>query len=184
MKNEWYCSIDIEADGPIPGQNSMLSLGAVLFDSNVIISEYCANLELHPGAVECPKTRREFFDRNPGVYEATRENLVHPRVAMEGLANFITPPFSRKVVHFVGYPAVYDFMFVTWYSVYYLGYSIFGHSGIDMRSYAMGRLQIPYSLASKKHFPKHWKKGRGRHTHLAIDDAREQATLFMNMLNG
>ena len=32
MKKEIYVSVDIEADGPIPGANSMLNFGAAAFD--------------------------------------------------------------------------------------------------------------------------------------------------------
>ena len=34
MINDIYVSVDIEADGPIPGDFSMLSLGAVAFNDD------------------------------------------------------------------------------------------------------------------------------------------------------
>ena len=53
--DERYVSIDIEADGPAPEWNSMLSLGAVAFISEgALVDTFSANLE----AREDPKTMR------------------------------------------------------------------------------------------------------------------------------
>ena len=50
---EYYVSIDIEADGPIPGSFSMLSLGAAAFDSDGhLLDTWTANLEQLPDADE------------------------------------------------------------------------------------------------------------------------------------
>ena len=51
--DECYVSIDIEADGPAPGLNSMLSLGAAAFISEgAVMDKFSANLD----AREYPKT--------------------------------------------------------------------------------------------------------------------------------
>ena len=45
MSKEIYVSIDVESDGPIPIQNSMLAFGAVAFtDDGRILGEYNVNL--------------------------------------------------------------------------------------------------------------------------------------------
>ena len=51
-KEEIYCSIDIETDGPIPPDNSMLSLGAAAFNKNGdLISTFSVNFKTLPHAV-------------------------------------------------------------------------------------------------------------------------------------
>ena len=43
---EIYVSIDIESDGPVPGLNSMLSLGAVAFDPvGKVLSKFQRNMK-------------------------------------------------------------------------------------------------------------------------------------------
>ena len=43
--NEIYVSVDIEADGPIPGDNSMLSIGSAAYDeSESLLSTFSANI--------------------------------------------------------------------------------------------------------------------------------------------
>jgi len=42
--NELYCSVDIEADGRIPGMSSMLSLGAAMYTPNkTCLATFSAN---------------------------------------------------------------------------------------------------------------------------------------------
>ena len=51
MSNEIYVSTDIEADGPIPGPNSMLSFGSAAFrEDKTLVSTFAANLKLLPRA--------------------------------------------------------------------------------------------------------------------------------------
>ena len=54
---EIYISTDIEADGPIPGLYSMLSLGAAAFKPDgAIEDEFSENLTCLPDATEDPDT--------------------------------------------------------------------------------------------------------------------------------
>ena len=47
--DECYVSIDIEADGPVPGLHSMLSLGAAAFTSEGVLGDtFSVNLESAP----------------------------------------------------------------------------------------------------------------------------------------
>ena len=61
---ECYVSIDIEADGPAPGLNSMLSLGAAAFISEgAVMDTFSANLD----AREDPKTTHWWAKQPRGV---------------------------------------------------------------------------------------------------------------------
>ena len=56
---EIYVSTDVEADGPIPGPNSMLSFGSAAYSGGKeLIGTFSANLETLPGA-QLPIPRRQ-----------------------------------------------------------------------------------------------------------------------------
>src|SRR6201981_1264920 len=82
---------------------------------------------------------------------------------------------------FVGYPAAYDFMFVYWYLIRFAGESPFSHSALDIKTFAMALLGTPYRDSTKKRMPRRW-FDELPHTHVALDDALGQGSLFCNML--
>ena len=82
---------------------------------------------------------------------------------------------------FVAYPAAYDFMFVYWYMMRFVGESPFSFSALDIKTYAMVVLGTNYRGATKKNMPKEWFDPLP-HTHTALDDAIEQGALFCNIL--
>lgn len=182
MSKEIYISVDIETDGPIPGPNSMLQLGAAAFtlDSPAVQGTIKFNLELLPNAKMDEITKRDFWDKHPGLYERTRLGLTTPVDAMSRLGDWVKC-FDRKPV-FVGYPASFDFMFVHWYFMNFVGADPFGFQALDIKSYAMAMLKKPFKDTVKREMPPHWFNGLGSHTHDALDDAVEQGMLFMRML--
>jgi hypothetical protein len=107
---EIYISTDIEADGPIPGPNSMLSIGAAAFrEDKTLVSTFSANLELLPDAKGDAKTRA-WWEGQPDAWEATRKDARTPAAVMADYARWVNGLPGKPV--FVGYPAGYDFMFV------------------------------------------------------------------------
>ena len=82
---------------------------------------------------------------------------------------------------FVAYPAAYDFMFVYWYLMKYVGESLFSHSALDIKSFAMAVLKSNYRESTKRNMPKRWFEDLP-HAHVALSDAIEQGALFCNML--
>src|SRR5215203_4649500 len=79
---EIYISTDVEADGPIPGPNSMLSFGSAAFLADkTLVSTFSANLELLPGAKGDLKTM-SWWDSQPEAWSATRKNARDPAQAM------------------------------------------------------------------------------------------------------
>ena len=73
---------------------------------------------------------------------------------------------------FVAYPAGFDFMFVYWYLMRFVGESPFSHSALDIKTYAMAVLKTQYRESTKRNMPKQWLDPRS-HTHVALDDAIE-----------
>lgn len=180
--NEIYVSTDIESDGPIPGPNSMLSFGSAAFaledGKDKLVSTFSANLDTLPGAVGDPDTMT-WWKTQPEAWKACREKTISPQVAMQQYSAWLKSLPGPPV--FVGYPAGYDFLFVYWYLIKFTGKSPFSFSAVDVKTYAMAMLKLPYRESTKRHMPKRW-FGKARHTHVALDDAIEQGELFCNML--
>src|SRR5271154_2519478 len=110
---EIYISTDIETDGPIPGDNSMLSIGAAAFQPDgKMIGTFYATLETLPGANGDPDTMK-WWSENQEAYEATRKNPNSPQRVMQEYITWVRDMPGKPV--FVGYPAGFDFLFVYWY---------------------------------------------------------------------
>jgi DNA polymerase III alpha subunit (gram-positive type) len=178
-KIEIYVSTDVEADGPIPGMNSMLSFGSAAYLADkTLIGTFTANLETLTDATMNPKTM-EWWQGQPEAWKACRENLQTPAKAMKDYLAWLKQLPGTPV--FVGYPAAYDFLFVYWYLIRFTGESPFSHSALDIKTLAMALLKSDYRKATKKNMPSKWFDALP-HSHLALDDAIEQGALFCNML--
>ena len=176
---EIYLSTDIEADGPIPGPHSMLSLASIALSSDgTVLSEFSANLETLEGATMHPRVAA-WWQTEPEAWRACRENQQAPALVMADYLRWIQTLPGRPV--FVAMPAGFDFLFVYWYFIRFLGESPFGHSALDMKSFAMALLGSEFRKAGKSAFPKAWQSVLP-HTHIALDDAREQGESFIAML--
>ena len=176
---EIYLSTDIEADGPIPGPHSMLSFASAAFlRDKTLLGTFTANLETLPGAAGHPDTMA-WWAKNPDAWKASRENCQKPEVAIPNYVTWIKSLPGKPV--FVGFPAVYDFMFVYWYLIRFAGESPFSHSALDIKTLAMTLMNSDYRHATKRDMPKRW-FSELPHTHVAFEDAIEQGHLFCNML--
>jgi hypothetical protein len=177
--SEIYVSTDVEADGPIPGPNSMLSFGSAAFTaSGEMVSTFSANLELLEGAQGHPDTMA-WWQQNHSAWEQTRTELQSPPEAMARYLAWLKSLPGKPV--FIGYPVAYDFLFVYWYLIRFTGESPFSHSALDIKTFAMAMLRLPYRDSTKRNMPKRWFPS-SPHTHVALDDAIEQGQLFCNML--
>lgn len=177
--SELYVSTDIEANGPIPGEHSMYSIGSAMFQSDgILLGTYSANLGELEGAKEDPSTM-DWWKTQPLAYAACRKDTRPAEDVMIEYANWLAS-FKSKLV-FVGYPVTYDFMFVYWYLMKFTGKRPFSFSGLDIKTLAMAVLNKPYHESTKKNMPKHW-FSKSKHNHVAVDDAIEQGNLFFNIL--
>ncbi|MBF0220001.1 MAG: exonuclease [Gammaproteobacteria bacterium] len=177
--SEIYISTDVETDGPIPGPHSMLSLGAAAYTADKkLISTFSANLETLAGATADAKTA-QWWATQPEAWAACRCNCEAPEAAMHRYVKWIQ---SLKMIPvFVAYPAGFDFLFVYWYLMRFVGESPFSHSALDIKTYAMALLKTDYRHSTKHHMPQAW-FAKLPHSHVAVDDAIEQGALFCNML--
>ena len=176
---EIYVSTDVEADGPIPGPHSMLSLGSAAFESDgTEVATFTANLELLPGACGHPDTMK-WWKKKAEAWQSCREHTRPAALVMADYVAWLDGLPGRPVL--VGYPAAYDFMFVYWYLMRFVGRSPFSFSALDIKTMAMTMLGKNFYESTKNNMPKHW-FGTTRHSHVALQDAIEQGVLFCNML--
>ena len=178
-KEEIYLSTDVEVDGPIPGPYSLLSLGSAAYRADkTLVATFAVNLETLPDATTHPDTMA-WWAKHPDAWAACRQTPRRPAEAMHDYVTWLDNLPGLPV--FVGYPAAFDFMFVYWYLIRFVGRSPFSFSALDIKTMAMLQLGIEYRNATKKNMPVRWFDNLP-HTHRALDDAIEQGALFCNML--
>lgn len=160
-----YVMIDIEADGPIPGDYSMVCLGAV--------------------AVE-PGLNRTFYGQlkpisdqwNPEALKVSgfsRDETMafdDPKVVMERFADWLAENCKGRMV-FISDNNGFDWGFVNWYFHHFTGKNPFGHSSQNLGSLYKGLVSDTF-----KNF-KHLRKTE--HTHHPVDDARGNAEALLHM---
>ena len=112
-KPEIYFITDIETDGPIPAEHSMLSFACIAMnEAGEFLGEFSINLDTLPNAVVHPKTKL-FWQSEPEAWAACRVDTVAPEVAMNDFVKWVhTVVKNHSAPVFVGYPAGFDFTFV------------------------------------------------------------------------
>lgn len=174
-----YFSVDIEADGPLPGQNSMIALGAVAWKVTGIkkvkmVSDFEINIAPIDGAVQDPDTMEWWKGQQKAWDYVTHKPLSAPE-AMQAFVAWVEEQGGTPV--FVGWPATFDFMFVYWYMIRFLGRSPFGFSALDLESFAAAHFGVPYKDAGEE-----IRALRGVLSHTPLEDARKQGAAFLTLL--
>jgi hypothetical protein len=177
---EIYVSTDVEADGPIPGPHSMLSIASAAYKADkTLIGTFTVNLLPLPNASPDPRTM-EWWKQFPDAWNKCHENAREPEVAMREYLSWLKQLPGQPI--FVGWPACWDFMWVYWYLVRYTQERPFKEVALDIRSYAMGMRKVDFQRTTRTYLPKRWFEPTLEHTHVALDDALEQGNVFCNML--
>ncbi|WP_221760987.1 hypothetical protein [Kibdelosporangium aridum] len=181
-----YISVDVEADGPIPGPYSMISLGACVagrHDGDVFTA---ADPEVQTFYRELKPISSEFVPEALAVSGLDRDLLIksgiEPADAMRDFSAWVSEVSGSAAAVFTAYPASFDWMFTYWYVMRFTGSSPFGHSRcLDMKTYFAARAGRPISGVAKRTMPKRLLSNR-RHTHNALDDAIEQGEMFGKLM--
>lgn len=196
MDNEIYFSLDCETDGPCPGINNMLTLGAAAFTrQGKQVSEFYARIERLPDSRPDPKTLIWWANQSDEACEEAfgnpKESFLRRKPAFDTMIKFAAwiervdndnGGINRRIA--MGWPAVYDFAYVNYYCHRFLGKNPLGYSALDIRSYVMGvcRQLGYYDLKESEinnlfgEFDK-----TGLRPHYAIDDAIKQGRLFFHI---
>ncbi len=173
-KKELYISVDIEASGSISGEYSMLSLGACVVGSK--------NETFY---TEIKPINDNFVARAMDVNKLSLKELKsrgeEPASAMASLERWIGKVAGENRPVFVGFNATFDWSFTHWYFIKFLGRDPFGISGLDIKAYYMGMKKTTWSETTKKKIRQYFSSSQ-KHTHNALDDAKEQAEIFEKML--
>ncbi|GAA3528691.1 3'-5' exonuclease [Streptomyces osmaniensis] len=186
IKPSRYISVDIEADGPIPGPYSMLSIGAAVAGVQDGDGFTAADPEEHTFYRELRPIGEEFVPEALAVSGLDRERLKaegsEPAVALAEFSEWVREVSAGAQPVMCGYPASYDWTFLYWYLIRFTGASPFGHSGcLDMKTLYATKAGLPLRAVAKGTMPREL-LSRRRHTHHALDDAVEQAELFANLM--
>lgn len=173
--SEIFVSIDCESNGPVPGLYSMLSIGAVAFNSQgEEIAEFSVNLEPLPDAQEHPETMN-FWKSQPEAWAVVNQNKVRPILATKQFDVWL-----RKLpgpITVICWPTSFDFPFVHYYLVRFTGESYIGHTALDIKSLAAAVVgKYSRTVGKKDLLAEH--KPKTKHTHVAVEDAREQGEIF------
>jgi DNA polymerase III epsilon subunit-like protein len=160
-----WVMVDIEADGPIPGDYSMVCLGAVIVE---------------------PGLERTFYGRLRPISEAwvpealavsgfSREETLAfdpPESVMASFRQWLVTSGGQRRV-FVSDNNGFDWQFVNWYFHHFLGENPFGFSSQNLGSLYRGLVKNTFE--SFKHLRK------TKHTHHPVDDARGNAEALLAM---
>lgn len=173
VRREMFISVDIEASGPVPGEYSMLSLGACsVFDTsrNFYVEFKPITMKCDPEAI-----------RVAGLsMEKLSETGADPKAGMQRFATWVKDVCEGAKPVFVAFNASFDWMFVDYYFHRFLSHDPFGVSGLDIKAYYMGKFgKKAWADTSKRLMDPRFLGGR--HTHHALDDAIEQAEIFKKM---
>jgi DNA polymerase III epsilon subunit-like protein len=171
---ELFISVDIEASGPIPGEYSLLSIGACVVGE----TDRTFYAELKP-------LHDNFTEKAIEVSGLSMEKLKitgeEPRLAMERFERWIKQVAGNNRPVFVAFNATFDWSFTHWYWIKFLGRDPFGISGLDIKAYFMGKHHTAWGETIKKNVRLKYQP-QTTHTHMALDDAKEQAEIFAQML--
>jgi hypothetical protein len=157
--------VDIEADGPIPGDYSMVCLGAVIVEPGLKCTFYGRLKPIsetwQPQALEVSGFTRE-------------ETLAfeEPKTVMEGFANWLRKNCQGRMM-FISDNNGFDWSFVNWYFHHFCGKNPFGFSSQNLGSLYKGMVKDTFKTF------KHLRKTK--HTHHPVDDAKGNAEALLHM---
>lgn len=160
-----YFMVDIEADGPIPGDYSMVALGAVIVEPG-LGRTFSARIR--------PISQR-WVPEALSVSGFTREQTQSFEAAetvMQRFVDWVTRETRGRAI-FVSDNNGFDWQFVNWYCHHFLGDNPFGHSSVNLGSLYKGLVKDTFQ--NFKHLR------RTAHTHDPLDDARGNAEALLHM---
>ncbi|MBU86221.1 3'-5' exonuclease [Alcanivorax sp.] len=175
VPDEMYISVDIETSGPVPGEYSMLSIGACVVGA----PQTSIYLELKPSGLLIDQDSVAVTGLD--LVKLEKDGL-DPVEAMHAFDEWLESVRSNnKETVFVGLNAPFDWSFINYYFHKYMNNNPFGFTAVDIKAYFMGV------------FGCSWKETRSSKmaatlrpqttpNHHALSDAIFQAELFELLL--
>jgi ribonuclease T len=179
-KPEVFLMVDVESSGPIPGDYSMLSLGAVVIGQHRPPYHKGFYVELAPYG---PKIDPEAMKINKLDIEKLQRDGTVPSVAMnrfrEWVVQVANPNTVRPVMVSLG---TYDYMWVTWYFHHFEVRSPFGPNSLDMKSMYFVKKGCRWSQTQGRLMKEAYPDNPFKSNHNALDDCICQAELYTQMM--
>ena len=172
-EKEIYVSVDIEASGPIPGEYSMLSIGACIIGKEQDVFY----VELKP--ISDKYVTAAILVAGLSL-EKLKKNGVGPEEAMKKFDQWLNKVCNGRPI-LVAFNAPFDWSFINYYFHRFLGRNPFGISCIDIKALYMGKFMTTWVNTSKANM-KPEVLSEKEHTHHALDDAIEQADIFRKII--
>lgn len=164
----WFM-VDVETDGPIPGDYSMIQIGVVYMDPEGTFDKTFYG-ELRPISDNYQQSALD-------VCSLTREDTLQyndPKEVMQQLKNWIFEHHTgNRPPLFISDNNGFDFMFVAWYFHHFIGDNPFRHTSQNLNSIYKGMVGSVF-----KNF-KHLRKTE--HTHHPVDDVKGNAEALWHM---
>lgn len=160
-----FVMVDVESDGPIPGDYSMICFGAVIVEPSLDKAFYG---KLRP-------ISENWIPDTLAVSGFGREETLgfdDAKTVMESFAFWIEANSHGRPM-FISDNNGFDWQFINWYFHHFTGNSPFGHSSSNLGSLYKGLVKDTF-----KNF-KHLRVTE--HTHHPVDDARGNAEALLRM---
>jgi hypothetical protein len=160
-----YVMVDVEADGPIPGDYSMICFGAIVVEPQLDRTFYG---QLKP-------ISDKFVPEALAVSGFTREATLafdDPATVMGSFGGWLKANCKNRCM-FVSDNNGFDWQFINWYFHHFVGNNPFGFSSTNLGSLYKGLAKD--TSVNFKHLRK------TKHTHHPVDDARGNAEALLTM---
>jgi len=160
-----YVMVDVETDGPIPGDYSMICFGAVVVREGLEQAFYG---RLKP-------VSDQWLPEALAISGFTRQETLafdDPKDVMGDFARWIKKNTAGRAM-FVSDNNGFDWQFINWYFWHFRGGNPFGHSSTNLGSLYKGMVKDTFQ--NFKHLRK------TTHTHHPVDDARGNAEALLEM---
>jgi DNA polymerase III alpha subunit (gram-positive type) len=158
-----YIMVDIESDGPIPGDYSMIEIGAIVVEKDLNRTFFGQIRPISDKWIEAA------LEVSGNTREATL-SFAEPVAVMTDFKNWIRQ-VNRPM--FVSDNNGFDWQFVNYYFHHFLGENPFGFSSTNLGSLYKGMQKNVFE--NFKHLR------RTKHTHNPLDDARGNAEAMLAM---
>lgn len=162
-----YFMVDIEADGPIPGDYSMICLGAVVAEPSLSKTFYA----------EFKPISEQFKEEALAISGFSREKCLtfpDPKQELIRFVSWVKETSKGKPI-FISDNNGFDWMFVCWYLNHFLGENVFGYSSWNLNCIYKGLVKTGFE--SFKHLRD------TAHTHHPVDDAKGNAEALLKMVS-
>jgi hypothetical protein len=160
-----YIMVDIESDGPIPSDFSMISFGAILVDE-ILDKTFYGKLK---------PISENWIPEALAVSGHTRQETLEfddPKIVMEEFSIWIKENCKDRPI-FISDNNGFDWMFICWYFHHFTGENPFGFSSQNLGSLYKGLVNDTFKTF------KHLR--RTKHTHNPVDDAKGNAEALLAM---